>query len=168
MAKYKIGQLSKMMGVSSHLLKHYEKFDLVVPEKSGDTNYRYYDISQCARIIESKKYRNMGFGLKDIRELMNEDTNEQMKEKVANQIETLEREIASLTKQRDLAKLYMRQCEEIDGKLGEWYIKECPAMVFLKHSIGKDIHKDERMDRSYLWKNCRMYHLHFISRKRHL
>lgn len=142
MSKYKIGQLSKMMGVSSHLLKHYEKFDLVVPDKCDDTNYRYYNISQCARIIESKKYRNMGFGLKDISELMNKDTNEQMKEKVANQIETLEKEIAILTKQKEFAEFYIKQCEEIDAKLGEWYIEKCPGMIFLKHSIGTTMHKD--------------------------
>ncbi|MBE5963118.1 MAG: MerR family transcriptional regulator [Lachnospiraceae bacterium] len=141
MRKYKIGQLSKMMGVSSHLLKHYEKFDLVIPDKCDDTNYRYYDISQCARIIESKKYRNMGFGLKEIRELMNEDTNEEMKAKVREQISCLESEIANLTKQRDSAKLYMEQCEEIDGKLGEWYVEKCPALIFLKHSIGKKINE---------------------------
>ena len=76
MAKYKIGQLSKTMGVSTHSIKHYEKFKLVYPCKDDATNYRYYDLSQYARIIDCKKFRNIGVPIKDISLLLNNSSND--------------------------------------------------------------------------------------------
>jgi DNA-binding transcriptional MerR regulator len=39
--KYRIGELAKIIGVSEHTLRYYEKEGLVVPER-GSNNNRYY------------------------------------------------------------------------------------------------------------------------------
>ena len=124
MRKYKIGQLSSSMGVSTHLLKHYEKFNLLQPTKDDSTNYRYYDISQGQRVIESKRYRNMGFPLKETAELINELSTEEMDDMLMDQIGNLEQQIRELETQKLLAMMYQEECNRMKRYLGQWFIVE--------------------------------------------
>lgn len=124
MRKYKIGQLSSSMGVSTHLLKHYEKFNLLQPTKDDSTNYRYYDISQGQRVIESKRYRNMGFPLKETAELINESSTEEMDDMLMDQIGNLEQQIRELETQKLLAMMYQEECNRMKRYLGQWFIVE--------------------------------------------
>ncbi len=139
MQKYKIGQLSKSMGVSSHLLKHYEKFDLVYPAKDDSTNYRYYDISQCARIIASKKFRNMGFSLKETANLINGCSIDEIHEMLAVQIDNLDEQLKQLESQKYFAKTYYEQAIEVEKKLDQWFIVPVDSFYYLEQTNNKEL-----------------------------
>ena len=100
MENYKIGQLTKTMGVSPHLLKHYEKFDLIIPTKDHETNYRYYDFGQFGRLIQSKKFRNIGFSIKDTSDLVKGIDNTKLNEMLSKHIDSLQVEIENLKLQQ--------------------------------------------------------------------
>lgn len=70
MKRYKIGEFAREMGVSQDMIKHYEKYGIIKPEIDEQTNYRYFNINQGEKIIESKKYRNLGFTIKESAELI--------------------------------------------------------------------------------------------------
>lgn len=144
MSKYKVGQLSKVMGVSPHLLKHYEKYDLVVPVKDDTTNYRYYDISQCARIIESKKYRNVGFSLKETSQLLNDADNDMLNQMLSCQIANIDEQIENLKKQKEKAVLLYEDSKKLDEYLNQWFIEKSPSLLFLKQSNNRDILEEGR------------------------
>ena len=144
MRKYKVGQLSKVMGVSPHLLKHYEKYDLVIPVKDDTTNYRYYDISQCSRIIESKKYRNVGFSLKETSQLLNDADNDILNQMLSCQITNIEEQIEKLIRQKEMALLLYEDSKKIDEYLNQWFIEKAPNLLFLKQSNNRDMLEEGR------------------------
>ncbi|MDO5520644.1 MAG: MerR family transcriptional regulator [bacterium] len=146
MHKYKIGQLSKTMGVSTHLLKHYEKFNLVSPVKDDSTNYRYYDIGQCIKIIASKKYRNMGFPLKDTELLINAMDDDAINQAVENQIKSLEEQIKELEQQKYMAMQYRQDSQDLDRKLGQWYVEELKEFYFIKQTNGRELIEENTLE----------------------
>lgn len=139
MAQYKIGQLSKTMGVSTHSIKHYEKFKLVYPCKDDNTNYRYYDLPQYARIIECKKFRNMGVPIKDISVLLNNSDNDNFNNILNEHILDLTEQINTLIHQKELAESLRNKINLCDKYLNEWFIDIVPPIYFLKQSYNKEI-----------------------------
>ena len=41
--RYKIGDVSRILGISTDLLRYYEKKGVVQPQKDKSNDYRYYD-----------------------------------------------------------------------------------------------------------------------------
>ena len=142
MAKYKIGQLSKTMGVSTHSIKHYEKFKLIYPSKDDSTNYRYYDLAQYARIIECKKFRNIGVPIKDISNLLNNSDNDAFNDILDQHILDLTNKINTLMHQKELAESLRNKSNICDKYLNDWFIDIIPPIYLLKQSANKDIIED--------------------------
>lgn len=67
-----IGQLSKLSGFSKDTIRYYEKIELIVlpKQKNGSSKYKDYseDILQLLNAI--RKYKELGFTLEEIRELL--------------------------------------------------------------------------------------------------
>lgn len=139
MYKYKIGQLAKTMGVSTHLLKHYEKYQIVNPVIDDNTNYRYYELNQCSKIIESKKYRNIGFSIKDTATLMNNSDNKNYNIVLKNHCDTLDMEIKKLLLNKELTMKIYNSSVIADKYLNQWFIEMHPSLYVLKQSNNKEI-----------------------------
>lgn len=137
MESYKIGQLTKTMGVSSHLLKHYEKFDLIIPIKDHETNYRYYDFGQFGRLIQSKRFRNIGFSIKDTSDLVKGINNKKLNETLSKHIDYLQVEIENLKLQQKLATDLYHSSLVCDERLNQWFIEMMPTRYILMQSDNK-------------------------------
>lgn len=142
MESYKIGQLTKTMGVSSHLLKHYEKFDLIIPTKDHETNYRYYDFGQFGRLIQSKRFRNIGLSIKDTSDLVKGMDNAQLNETLNKHIQSLQAEIEKLQFQKQLACRLFDTSLNCDEHLNQWFIEMMPSQYILKQSDNKKLIED--------------------------
>lgn len=139
MSRYKIGQLTKTMGVSSHLLKHYEKFDLISPRKDQETNYRYYDFGQFGRLIQSKKYRNLGFSIKDTSDMINDVSNETLNTRLNTHVTQLAEDIAKLQFQKQLTEMIYKESQQCDKYLDQWFIEMMPGYYILKQSNNREL-----------------------------
>lgn len=67
---YKIGQLSKLTGISTDTLRYYEKYGLITPSTRTSSGYRLYNdasVKEIAFIIRAKR---VGFTLSDIEQLL--------------------------------------------------------------------------------------------------
>ena len=67
MKKYRIGELAKEMGVSHDYIKYYEKNDVIQCERDADSKYRYFTFTDAGKIADAKKYRNLGFPVKEVK-----------------------------------------------------------------------------------------------------
>ena len=68
----KIGELSKLSGVSIQTIRFYEEKGLICPVMVDRwTNYRYYDESGVARLREIAHLKELCFSLKEIKDLKN-------------------------------------------------------------------------------------------------
>lgn len=67
---YTVTQLAKLSGVSVRTLHHYDEVDLLKPAYYGANGYRYYEEEQLLLLQQILFFRNLGFELTKIREMM--------------------------------------------------------------------------------------------------
>lgn len=91
--KYKIGEVSKILGVSTDTLRLYEKKNIVKPSKSIENRYRYYNIYDIFNLMWSMFYRRINISLDDISKIMGNSTYEQTKEIIYSKEEDIKNEI---------------------------------------------------------------------------
>ena len=65
---YKIGNIAKVMGVTTEAIRHYERMGLIKPEKDPQTNYRYFTEEQLSQLLYIQRLSQMGISLQLIRE----------------------------------------------------------------------------------------------------
>lgn len=71
---YSVGQASKLCNISTNTLRFYDKIGLIRPNKLGENNYRFYSKEALAYIPVIKYYKQMGFSLEEIKELIDENS----------------------------------------------------------------------------------------------
>ena len=93
----KIGELSNITGISIQAIRYYESEGLISPiEVDRWTNYRYYDESSVARLREISYLKELGFSLKEIKNLSEEAIQEKILQ-VKQDIVTLQQNIHKLS-----------------------------------------------------------------------
>lgn len=93
---YRIGEFSLLKNVTIKTLRYYDEINLFKPAITDKyTGYRYYQEDQMEKLDEITMYKNLGFSLEEIKELMkNDKREEQIKNKIINLIEEIkEKEI---------------------------------------------------------------------------
>lgn len=72
MAEYFVGQLAKEVGINAETIRYYEKQKLLPkPNRKEDSRYRVYDESDLKRLLFIKRSKELGFTLKETKELLN-------------------------------------------------------------------------------------------------
>ncbi len=68
---FKIGEFSKMVRVSSRMLRYYEQCGLLYPDKVDSfTGYRLYSAAQIPVLYRIVELRDMGFGVEEIKKIL--------------------------------------------------------------------------------------------------
>ncbi|HQQ90173.1 MAG TPA: MerR family transcriptional regulator, partial [Oscillospiraceae bacterium] len=99
----KIGEFSALTGISIHMLRNYDKIGLLKPEQvDGMTGYRFYGERQIVRANHIQVLKDLGFGLKEISEILIGDT---LDDRVRTFLESkiCEKEESLLTAQKQIA-----------------------------------------------------------------
>ena len=74
--KYKIGDVSKILGISPDLLRYYQKKGVVTPSTGESNNYRYYDAWDINFLIDCLWFKNFGFGIEQTAKLVSQSSYE--------------------------------------------------------------------------------------------
>ncbi|MEN9938765.1 MAG: hypothetical protein RLZZ387_5344, partial [Chloroflexota bacterium] len=63
----KIGDFARLAGISSRMLRHYDRIGLLAPAQVDPaTGYRWYGIEQLPRLRRLRTLQDLGFGLDEI------------------------------------------------------------------------------------------------------
>jgi DNA-binding transcriptional MerR regulator len=74
----KIGEFSVLTGISIYMLRNYDKIGLLRPEQVDNmTSYRLYGEKQIVRANRIQVLKSLGFGLKEISEILPNDTQDE-------------------------------------------------------------------------------------------
>ncbi|MCJ7725818.1 MAG: MerR family transcriptional regulator, partial [Acidimicrobiia bacterium] len=65
-----VGDISRLTGMSIRTLHHYDEIGLVVPGERSNAGYRLYGPSEVARLQEVLFFRELGFGLGEIKRMV--------------------------------------------------------------------------------------------------
>lgn len=142
---YSIGDVSRMLGMTTSALHFYEKEGIIDTPKE-ESGRRYYEDADVNRLISAKKYRAMGVPLRDIAGQFSHDgmTGEQvlarMREKRA-EAEHLSEQYAALA--RDIGRL-IELGEEGIGAVGRVDIRPAEDMLVFRASSGRFLPQDKR------------------------
>ncbi len=74
MARYTIGQLAGLAGVSTRALRHYDQLGLLRPTARGENGYRRYDEADALRLQQIMFYRELGLRLELIGAVLDDPT----------------------------------------------------------------------------------------------
>lgn len=108
-----IGQFSKAIGVSAKALRLYEKMGLITSHARGENGYRYYHDSQLSLAKRLKEFKDLGFSLAEIKNLLESDTNlDSEKLKL-----TMRARLELIAQEADLLKEQKKQIENILSSL---------------------------------------------------
>ena len=91
-----VGMLAKFTGVSVHTIKYYEKIGLLSSTRREHSNYRSYDIRACTDIYECMKYKNLGFALKEVGNLIKEADSEAIDNLLKKRLEEIDASLSEL------------------------------------------------------------------------
>jgi len=68
---FKIGDFSRLSGVSIRMLRYYDKMELLTPDQTDTfSGFRYYSAKQLERVNKIQKLKSLGFSLAIIKEIL--------------------------------------------------------------------------------------------------
>lgn len=146
--KYKVSDFSRLMGVSIKTLKHYEKFDILTPEKDEENNYRYYKFYHGERLLSTKNFTSLGFTVKDTCQYMsNKGIHEIIEGLTCREIE-LAKEMESMVLLQERLLALKQQCILFRDKPNTFMMETRKSFYLLNHIQGHDFIEEENIKRS--------------------
>ena len=126
-----IGRVAKLAGVGVETIRFYEREGLLNKPKRKASGYRMFDAEVVNRIQFIKKVKDLGFSLKEIRELLflrpDSKTTGEMKKRVDSKIEQIDRRINDLKKVRNAL-------AQLSRSVGKRTLSESPLLDALEKS----------------------------------
>jgi DNA-binding transcriptional MerR regulator len=69
-----VKEVAKLSGVTIRTLRYYDKIGLLTPAKYTENGYRLYDVENLMTLQQILLYKELGFSLKMIQEMLSKDT----------------------------------------------------------------------------------------------
>ncbi|MDR2610404.1 MAG: MerR family transcriptional regulator [Clostridiales Family XIII bacterium] len=95
-ARYKIGDVARILGISTDLIRYYEERGVVKPHKDKYNNYRYYDAWDVNFLVDCLWYKKMGFSIDEIAKMTSNESYDDFVRHLSSQgdeiLETLQRQ----------------------------------------------------------------------------
>jgi Cu(I)-responsive transcriptional regulator len=132
-----IGKVAKETGLGAETVRYYEREGLITPAGRTESNYRTYQQEDIARLLFIKHAKNLGFTLKEIKELLalrhnpsadKEDVRRQTEAKLAR----INQKILHLSRIKEILETLDERCT------GHGPTSECPILAALESGEGLD------------------------------
>lgn len=128
MAEYFVGQLAKEAGFNIETIRYYEKLKLLPKPKRRESRYRIYNDTDLKRLLFIKRAKELGFTLKEIKELLELKIDSRakcgdVKHLTEHKLKDIDNRISDLKKIRNVLVKLVEQCinEEVSSD-------ECPIL----------------------------------------
>lgn len=105
--KYSISDAAKTLGLSSEMLRYYERQGILIPERSN-SGYRYFSSKDIGLLIGVKRLQGMGYSLEEVETIINSASLDKVQEmlkdmevKISKEIRWQQLVMNSVKKQHD-------------------------------------------------------------------
>lgn len=140
---YSIGVVSKMLNIHPQTIRYFGALGTIVPRRDEKTGERKYSIYDIYKLMLRKQYQNVGFSVKDLENLLNLYSLEDVIHTFELEKEKLEKEKWELElRQKGLASLLTRS-KSIKSHKDRVFYAERPAFWQHAHMRGKKLLMDE-------------------------
>lgn len=125
-----IGKLAKAAVVGIETIRFYERKGLIKKPQRLDGGFRYYSSSEISRIRFIKRAQELGFTLKEIKEILEiqlkkKITGGQVREKAQEKIDEIRQKVTDLKQMEESLKKLAQICGEGEQAIRECRIFEC-------------------------------------------
>lgn len=134
---YKINEVAKIYNVSTDTLRFYDKMKLLSPWVVGENGYRYYSKAQFEIISTIMLLRSMGTSIKDIKELLDADKPDKIKNELSNRIRIIDEEILRLTELKEHALSLNNMIDKASGETCV-FMEEVPKLWMFSKKFGEE------------------------------
>lgn len=124
MTEYFVGQLAKQVGVNVETIRYYERIKLLPKPKRRESHYRIYNETDFKRLLFIKRAKELGFTLKEIKELM-------------------ELRIDSEAKCGDVKHLTEHKLQDIDNRINDLKKIRSVLVKLIKQCVNEEVSSDE-------------------------
>ena len=144
---FKIGDFSKLGQVSVRMLRHYDQLELLKPDSIDKfTGYRYYTPGQLAQLNRIIFFKDLGFSLKQIKDLLQDNLSKEQLQGMltAKQVE-LEREAQDSYARLAQVEARLKQIEQ-EGKPPPYEVTKKSTNEMAIASVRQLVPKPKEMD----------------------
>jgi len=118
--RYKIGDVAGILGISPDLIRYYEEKGVVSPSKDPSNNYRYYDTWDINYLIDCLWYKNFGFGIEQIGNMVAECSYDALLKRLEDKSDDI---LAAIRRQELLLQRIRMFCERLTNTKS--YLGKC-------------------------------------------
>lgn len=127
--KFLIGELAKLFHVSTDTLRHYDRIDLLKPDKNMGSEYRYYSLRSFFKLSRILFLKNLDISLEDIRTYMKNKNRSNLLNLLKNKEDELDGKIIKLINMKKKINSKIDLLESINNELDHIKIKEIPERI---------------------------------------
>ncbi|MBK5254105.1 MAG: MerR family transcriptional regulator [Peptostreptococcaceae bacterium] len=149
MKKYfKVGEVAKLLGVSTDALRLYDKKGILSPIKNENNNYRSYTVSDFICLDYIVSLRKLHMPLIALNKLINHSSIESERKAVINQEEAIRKKITELNKLLLAVKDFREDLDQVIDELNTFKVVTSPKMITLDldNVNDKAIEKFSKLD----------------------
>lgn len=152
MSEYKIGVISKLLGIPAETLRYYENCGILTPQKDSASGYRSYTPWDLNQLVLCRLYRSFGFSITEVQQMMYDDDEETLYNRlIAREAELLETINHSQSVIHMLA-ARRQDLGNLSSSVGRFREEESPELLFLQHRRGNEFDLSGRvMEMSRKW-----------------
>lgn len=130
MRLYTIKQMSKAVGISTDMIRFYEKMGLITPIRDNNNNYRLYTYEDSKTIIMIKIYTNLGISLKACQAIFCEQRMNQGVEQLSTHVAKLKQERHFIDKRIEVSTQMLQSLDEYHNNIKYHIYQRQPIIVY--------------------------------------
>lgn len=153
MKKYNISEAARILNLSQGLLRHYEDLGFIDPVRDPN-GYRSFQVKDIDILIGIRRFRNMGFSLKEIEEIFDSGAPEGIGVMMEEKIRDLEKELLWKKLLLKSMKETCRELKRIDRALGCFRIVRSPEALRIQNRINDRYLMENLSPESLRWVRC--------------
>jgi len=140
--RYKIGGISKLLGIPTQTLHYYEECGFVAPQRDKNSSYRYYSAWDVNFLLDCKYYQSFELSNADIKELLHTADLSDIQKKFTNQQQAVMERIHHYQRLLETVIEQERLLGQIPAKLGKFEEAYRPALFFHSYRFNNTYQKD--------------------------
>lgn len=144
--KYTISEMASLLGVTTHMLRHYEKMGIISPEVNEQTGYRYYTVLDTRRFNLCRQLFSTGLSLETCAKLMHEMMPFEIERTLLKQMDRIRMESERLKIAQRYLQTQLDALPTLDNDVGRIYIEHHDPMWRLNLSDMEVSHHDKVLE----------------------
>ena len=153
--RYTISEMAELLGVTTHMLRHYEKVGIIHPDVDEENGYRYYTVIDTRRFNLSRSLMQCGFSLEECARVMGDMPIEEL----GNLTERCVRNLRLEIERSRIAINYLQDIqdtfENLDSRVNRIWVENYPRMWRLRVSQNESAVKSASLkEQKSRWLSC--------------